>query len=65
MKTEINAPGFSKINYTALLIQLVGLAAVFDLIPAAAEQPIIEITMIVGPAIIQVFRTWCTKPKGV
>lgn len=62
MKTEVNHPAQSKINYTALLIQAVALLAIFDVIPAEAEQPVVEITMLVGPALIQIWRTWFTKP---
>lgn len=62
MKTQINHPTASKINFAALFMQVVALLAIFDVIPMEAEQPIIEITMLVGPALIQIFRTWFTKP---
>jgi hypothetical protein len=61
----MNKPSLSKINYTSLLIQLVGVAVIFDLIPMELEQPIIEITLIAGPAIIQIWRTWFTKKEAV
>jgi ACR3 family arsenite efflux pump ArsB len=56
----MNSPVASKINYTALLIQIVGILVVFDVIPKQIEQQVVEITLIVGPALIQVFRTWFT-----
>ncbi len=59
----MNAAHVSKINYTALIIQIIALLAIFDVIPAAAEQPVVEITMLVGPALIQVFRTWFTRKQ--
>ncbi len=62
MKTEINPPTRSKINYAALLMQIVALLAIFDVIPIEAQQPIVEITMLVVPTLIQVARTWFTKP---
>lgn len=56
----MNPPVKSKINYTALAIQFIGLAAVLNVIPAAIEDHLTEITLIAGPALIQVFRTWYT-----
>lgn len=41
-------------------MQTVALLAIFGVIPEEAEEPIIEITLILGPALIQVFRTWFT-----
>jgi hypothetical protein len=64
MKTQVNPASRSKINYTALLIQVVTLLVVFDVIPAGAQDPVIAIVGIVGPALIQVFRTWFTEPKA-
>lgn len=59
----MNAPTRSKINYTALIIQMIGVLAILNLIPEELEQPLTEITLLVGPALIQVFRTWFTvKP---
>lgn len=65
MTETINSPTVSKINYTALLIQIIGIASIMDWIPTELEQPIVEITMIVGPAMIQIFRTWFTKKQVV
>ena len=64
METTINSPAVSKINYTALMIQIIGIAAILNWIPADLEQPVVEITMIVLPGMIQVFRTWFTKKKA-
>lgn len=56
----MNEPIQSKINYTALVMALIGMAVVLDWIPAEMEQDVITITMIGGPALIGVFRTWFT-----
>ena len=64
MKTQINRPATSKINWTALVMALVGIAVAFDLIPPEAEEPIVTATMIAGPALIATFRTWFTEPKA-
>ena len=58
----MNPPVKSKINWTSLLIQLIGVAVIFNVIPPAIEDHLIEITLIAGPALIQVFRTWFTTP---
>lgn len=58
----MNHPSVSKINYSALLIQIVGLLVIFDVIPAEAQEPIVGITMLVVPTLIQIFRTWFTDP---
>lgn len=59
----MNPANKSKINYTALVMALVGIAAAFDLIPEDAKEPIIEATLIVGPMLVATFRTWFTEPK--
>ena len=64
MKTEINPPLASKINWTALAIQAIAILCILDVIPVALEQPLMEVTMLVGPTLIQVFRTWFTEPKA-
>lgn len=56
----MNPPSKSKINWTALLIQVVGILAILNVIPEELEAPLTEVTLIVGPALIQVFRTWFT-----
>lgn len=59
----MNTPMNSKINSTALVIQIIGVVAAFNLIPPAAEEHLVEITMIALPFLIQVFRTWFTGDK--
>lgn len=59
----MNTPARSKINWTALAVALVGIAAAFDLVPPEAEKHLTEIAMILGPALIMVWRTWFTGPK--
>lgn len=63
---DYNSPLKSKINWTGLFIQIVGLLVIFKLLPPEMERPIVEITLILGPAIIQVWRSWFTnkKPKS-
>lgn len=59
----MNSPTRSKINYTSLIIALIGLAIALDWVPAEAREPLTEIVMIAGPALIMVWRTWFTEPK--
>jgi len=60
MKTDINAPIKSKINYTALIMGVVGILVGLDVIPPEIEEPVIQVTLIGGPALIAVLRTWFT-----
>ena len=50
----------SKINWTSLVMALVGIAVAYDLIPPDAEEAVVAPTLIVGPAMIGTFRTWFT-----
>ena len=54
----------SKINWTSLAIAVVGALVAFDVLPQDIEQPITEITMILGPVLIATFRTWFTGDKS-
>lgn len=60
MKT-INPPQRSKINWTALSAQAVGVAAMLNIIPADMEETVTQTTLVVVPALIQVWRTWFTE----
>jgi len=60
MKTEINKPWYSKINYTALAVQIIGVFAILNLIPADIEEQLTEAALLIGPALIQIFRTFFT-----
>ena len=60
MKTAPNIPKQSKINYTALVMALVGILVGLDIIPPEIEEPVVQVTMIGGPALIAVFRPWFT-----
>ena len=60
MKAAPNIPKQSKINYTALVMALVGILVGLDIIPPEIEEPVVQVTMIGGPALIAVFRTWFT-----
>lgn len=59
----MNHPAKSKINYTSLVIQIVGVLAIMNVIPPELEAHVTEITLILGPVLIQIFRTWFTGPK--
>lgn len=59
----MNHPVQSKINYTSLVMALVGVAVAMGWIPTDLEEPVTEITLIAGPALIATFRTWFTD-KG-
>lgn len=54
----------SKINWTSLIIAVIGGLVAFDVLPQDIEQPVTEITMIVGPVLIATFRTWFTGGKS-
>jgi hypothetical protein len=60
MSIGINPPTQSKINYTALVMAAVGILVGLDIIPAEIEEPVVQATLILGPALIAVFRTWFT-----
>ena len=62
MKTEINPPLASKINWTALAMALIGVASAFGFIPEEAQPHITEAALIVGPMLVATWRTWFTKP---
>lgn len=64
MKVTINPPAFSKINWLALIIALVNIAAVAGLIPQAYVIHILTVVNTVGPALIVVARTWFTKKEA-
>lgn len=64
MKTQMNSPANSKINWTALVMAVVGLAIAFDLVPKEAEKPLTEVTLILGPVLVATFRTWFTEVKS-
>ena len=61
----MNTPLKSKINYSGLLIAVLGTASYYDVIPKGAEFHIAEIVMIVGGAAIMVFRTYFTDKGDV
>lgn len=56
----MNTPIKSKINWTSLVMALVGVAAAVGFIPPEMEQPILEVTLIAGPVLVATFRTWFT-----
>ena len=60
MSVKRNSAVQSKINYTALVMAAVGILVGFDVIPQEVEEPLIQATLIVGPTIIAVCRTWFT-----
>jgi hypothetical protein len=60
MKTAINTPMKSKINYTGLLIASVGILAGYDIIPSKIEDDVVQFALIGGGALVTIFRTWFT-----
>ena len=64
MKTQINSPAVSKINWLAIIVALVNIAAVAGYIPTEYVAHVLTIVNILGPALIIVARTWFTAPKG-
>lgn len=59
----MNHPAASKINYTALVMALFGVAVAYDLIPEEAEEALTQVVLIAGPVLIATFRTWFTGGK--
>ena len=59
----MNSLTTSKINWTALVMALFGVAVAFDLIPRDAEEPLTQVVLIAGPVLIATFRTWYTGNK--
>ena len=59
----MNPPKKSKINWTSLIMALIGLAAALNFIPADVEESLTEIALIVGPALVATFRTWFTEKR--
>jgi hypothetical protein len=57
----MNHPLASKINATALVMAGIGIADSYGFIPPGAEEHFAEITLIVGPLLVMVWRTWFTK----
>jgi hypothetical protein len=58
MKKTTNNPHKSKINLTALITSLIGLAAVLNVIPAGMEPKVTQVALLVGGPLTMVFRTW-------
>ena len=59
----MNPPVKSKINWTAFVIQIIGIGAVLNWFPPEIEQNLTEIALILGPTLIQIFRTWYTEKR--
>ena len=59
----MNTAAQSKINWTALLIAAVNIAAALGYIPAEIKVDVVTIVNTLGPAAILVFRTWFTGPR--
>ena len=60
MKTAINTPLKSKINYTGLLIAAVGILSGLDIIPPKIEEDVVQFVLIGGGVLVTIFRTWFT-----
>jgi len=59
----MNAPLKSKINYTGLVIAIIGVVASLDLMPPKMEEHLVEIAMILTGPLVIVFRTYFTGNK--
>lgn len=59
----MNTPAQSKINYTALVTQLITIAFIGGLIPMEYMTAVMAIVGILMPGIIQGWRTFFTGPK--
>ena len=59
----MNHPAQSKINYTALVTQIVTIAFIAGMIPKEYMTAVLAIVGIVMPGIIQFWRTYHTGPK--
>lgn len=64
MKTVINKPSLSKINWLALILALINIAAVAGFIPKDYVPHVLSVANILGPTLIMVARTWFTEPKA-
>tara|TARA_R110000824_G_scaffold37492_1_gene114981 strand:+ start:1658 stop:1828 length:171 start_codon:yes stop_codon:yes gene_type:complete len=56
----MNPPVKSKINWTALVMALVGVVSALGYISEEDKTAILEVTVIAGPVLIATFRTWFT-----
>jgi len=63
MKTELNQPLGSKINWTALAVLAIGVANTAGWIPVAWRDLALEAATIVLPILIMLWRTKFTDPK--
>lgn len=58
---QIKSAASSKVNWTALAMALIGVAVIAGWIPEKYEQHLLEITLLVGPALVATLRTFFTK----
>ena len=54
----------SKINYTGLVMALVGIAVTADWIPAEYEDDVVQVVMIGGGALVVFFRSLWTENES-
>ena len=59
----MNTPLKSKINWTAIVTLLVGIAVHMELVPQKLEAPLIAASLTLLPVLTIVFRTWFTEKK--
>ena len=59
----MNDPLQSKINFTGLVIALIGVVASLDLLPPEMEEHLVEVAMILTGPLVIVFRTYFTGNK--
>ena len=56
----MNHPTQSKINWTQLAVATIGFVVAMDYLPQDVKEPLVDMTLILGPALTIVFRTWFT-----
>jgi len=57
----MNHPAKSKINYAALITQVITIILLMGFIPEKYTPHILAIVGLVLPTLIQIFRTWHTE----
>ena len=56
----MNAPKYSKINWTAGAALAASVAVAFGAVPAEHETLVLQVTSFLAPVAIMLFRTWYT-----
>lgn len=57
---HVNTTARSKINWTAGLAGIIGLASAMGIVPAEAQKPLTDMTLIAVGTLVPIFRTFFT-----